>query len=207
MTKENEKDNARQRFPTETRQRELLDIAERLCAEQGPECLKLREVARQAGISAPSVYNHFASLDDLLAALIARRMADLAEVYAEVANLPADEAMEQVCKTHVEIYAANPGSTRLILADFHTPHGIEAVDKAEDDVDVINDLDRDLILRGQKEKLFRKVKPHDVTIARIGMSLVLLSDRWFDSQQLTRREIKQCASTVADYTLRLLSIR
>ena len=201
------KKKAQQRFPTETRQRELLDIAEKLCAEQGPESLKLREVARQAGISAPSVYNHFASLDDLLAAIVARRMAELAEVYEEVQHLAADEAMQHVCRTHIEIFAANPGSTRLILADFHTPNGIEAVDKAEKDVDVVNDLDRALILRGQKEKVFRKVKPHDATMARIGMSLVLLSDRWFDSTQLTRREINGCAATVADFTLRLLASR
>ena len=197
-------DEKRQRLPSETRRRELIDIAEKLCAERGVDSLKLREVARQAGISAPSIYNHFSSLDDLLAGVVDRHLATLAEAYEAVTDLAADEAMEKLSKMHVETFAAHPGAARLVLADFHTPNGIAALDKAERQIIRVNRLDRDLIRRGQKDGIFRQVNAHDVTIARIGMSLTLLSVRWFNTEDLSQDDLDRCASTVADFTLRML---
>lgn len=54
----------------ETRRR-ILDAALRLVEEgRSPEGLGLREVARAAGMAAPSIYNHFADMDALGLALV-----------------------------------------------------------------------------------------------------------------------------------------
>jgi AcrR family transcriptional regulator len=54
----------------ETR-RGLLDTAAKILEERGFEALTLPELARQAGVSAPTAYRYFRTLDDLLAALLA----------------------------------------------------------------------------------------------------------------------------------------
>ncbi len=53
---------------------EVLSAVDRLLADDNkmrPKSLALREVARETGIAAPSIYNHFASKDELIAAAVA----------------------------------------------------------------------------------------------------------------------------------------
>ena len=58
---------------------ELLDAATRLLDAGGRDAtLTLRGVAREAGVAAPSVYAHFADLDELVVELIRRHLAELA---------------------------------------------------------------------------------------------------------------------------------
>src|SRR6185437_6193275 len=58
---------------------ELLDAASGLLAVGGRDAeLTLRSVARAAGVAAPSVYQHFADLDELMLALVRYHLADLA---------------------------------------------------------------------------------------------------------------------------------
>jgi AcrR family transcriptional regulator len=47
----------------------LLAQARALLDEDGPAALSLREIARRAGVAAPSVYHHFANLDAIFVAL------------------------------------------------------------------------------------------------------------------------------------------
>lgn len=64
--------------PTQTRadrkqdtRRRILAAALRLIEEgRSPNALGLREVAREAGVAAPSIYNHFADMDELGLALV-----------------------------------------------------------------------------------------------------------------------------------------
>ena len=50
----------------------LLDAAERLLEEGGPDAVSVRKAARQAGVSASAPYRHFADRDALMSALAAR---------------------------------------------------------------------------------------------------------------------------------------
>jgi len=52
----------------------ILDVAEALFAQHGFAGTKLREVAREAGIRAPSLYNHFPSKEALYAAVLERAL-------------------------------------------------------------------------------------------------------------------------------------
>ncbi len=74
--------------PTRTRNRpgegarlsdDIVRAADVLLAESGSAAqLSLRGVAREVGITAPAIYAHFATKNDLLAAVLARRFAGLA---------------------------------------------------------------------------------------------------------------------------------
>jgi AcrR family transcriptional regulator len=49
---------------------EVVDAAAALIAESGPRALTLRAIARRVGVTAPAIYAHFESLDDVLKAVV-----------------------------------------------------------------------------------------------------------------------------------------
>jgi AcrR family transcriptional regulator len=63
---------------------EIIDAAVRLIDAGGPERVTLRGVAREAGISAPSIYDHFADRAEILWALKERFLGEL-EVHIQAA--------------------------------------------------------------------------------------------------------------------------
>ncbi|HWF54206.1 MAG TPA: TetR/AcrR family transcriptional regulator [Solirubrobacteraceae bacterium] len=60
------------RIPRADRERQLLDIAEDLFARHGYEAISIEDVARQAGITRPVVYDHFGSKEGLYLACVRR---------------------------------------------------------------------------------------------------------------------------------------
>ncbi len=57
---------------SETTRAAIIDSALRLFAEQGYETVRVEDIARAAGVSRATVYNHFAERDEILAALFER---------------------------------------------------------------------------------------------------------------------------------------
>lgn len=53
----------------ETLRDTLLDIAREIANDTGPESINIRALAKQAGVASGTVYNYFASKDDILLAL------------------------------------------------------------------------------------------------------------------------------------------
>ncbi len=74
---------------------QLLDAAERLLSEKGSmEAVSLRQVARDVGVSATSVYLHFKDKQDLFIGVCSRRFEDLAQVLRQARaehQTPADQ--------------------------------------------------------------------------------------------------------------------
>ena len=62
----------RVRRTAEEARRLILDAAEARLAKQGPEGLRLQDIARDVGISHPAILHHFESREGLVRALIAR---------------------------------------------------------------------------------------------------------------------------------------
>ncbi|MGO3833680.1 MAG: TetR/AcrR family transcriptional regulator [Microbacteriaceae bacterium] len=68
-----------------TRREALLNLAEPLLEELGPDAFGLGVLARAANIKTPSLYKHFSSAADLEHALISRGFTCLAEAFTEAA--------------------------------------------------------------------------------------------------------------------------
>lgn len=64
----------------ETTSERILDVAERLFAEQGFAGTAVRDIAREAGLTAPSLYNHFEGKQALYEAVLARGVQPLADL-------------------------------------------------------------------------------------------------------------------------------
>ncbi|MBL9013893.1 MAG: TetR/AcrR family transcriptional regulator [Myxococcales bacterium] len=73
-------------------------------AAEGPEQFSLRGVARRAGVSAPAVYRHFASKDDLLAAVAGECAERMGHAIGDaIAAAPPDDPLEQFRATGIAI--------------------------------------------------------------------------------------------------------
>jgi AcrR family transcriptional regulator len=94
----------------------LISAALKEIAKEGPDGFSLRGVARRAGVSAPAVYNHFESKEDLLSAVAAecseRVGAAIAEAHASAPDHPLEQfratgmALIRFAAAHPEHYRA-----------------------------------------------------------------------------------------------------
>jgi len=76
------------RTPEESRAN-ILAAAEALLVEQGPQSLRLADVAKAAGVANATVLHHFGSIDAVQQALMERMIADLVESVMAI-EVPAD---------------------------------------------------------------------------------------------------------------------
>jgi AcrR family transcriptional regulator len=100
---------------------ELIAAAGRLLAGGvAPEALSLRAVAREAGVSAPSVYLQFESKDTLLRAVVSEQFALFQRAIEEGVATGRDPATRLLngCLAYCRFAVAHPGSYRVI---FETP--------------------------------------------------------------------------------------
>lgn len=72
-----------------SRRDEILDVAERLLAAEGPDAVTMRRVAEEMGIRAPSLYKHLRSKDDIEAGLQERALVSMAQALAHASDLQA----------------------------------------------------------------------------------------------------------------------
>lgn len=97
---------------------ELIAAAGRLLATGGdPDSLTLRAVAREAGISAPSVYLQFASKDDLLQAVVSANFAQFQQAIEASMTVGDDPAMRLFngCRAYGAFANEHPGAFRVIF--------------------------------------------------------------------------------------------
>lgn len=127
---------------------QLIEAATRLLAELGSvESLTLRAVARQVGVTPPSIYSHFVDLDDLVAHVMVEQYEALIG-YTERALTPLSDPLSRVV-ARAWVYArwavANPGHYRVLFSvrvsdpDTHSPpagriEGIQLLDGLISDV-------------------------------------------------------------------------
>ncbi|WNG16435.1 TetR/AcrR family transcriptional regulator [Cystobacter fuscus] len=75
----------RERLREETEQT-LLEAAEQLFAEQGVGGTRIEDISKRAGVAVGTLYNYFEDREELLAALMARRRAELVKMLDEVSE-------------------------------------------------------------------------------------------------------------------------
>lgn len=93
----------------------LLDVAETLLDEGGPEAVGLREAARRAGVSATAAYRHFADKESMQAALAVRGFDAFAASLQEAASSEPDEPLSAMGQAYVRFAVMRPGRFRLMF--------------------------------------------------------------------------------------------
>lgn len=102
------------------RREQLLDATKRIAVDSGFHAVSIEAVARQAGITRPVVYGHFADLAGLLEALVdreaARSLAQL-EVVLDYDLAEGDQAKKLLAslRAYLEAVDSDPDTWRLVL--------------------------------------------------------------------------------------------
>lgn len=96
----------------DVKRKQILDAAEKLLLRNGYEATAMAEVARRAGVANNAVYWYFPSKDDLLAAVLGRRLERTLENLRASETLTADEQvlamlaqLDQVAKLTATVHA------------------------------------------------------------------------------------------------------
>ncbi len=93
----------RRRRSPEVARREILDAAQRLLSSGGPDAIRLQDIARDVGISHPTILHHFGSRDGLIRALDARAIhaltGDVERILESNQSLHPAELVERVAET------------------------------------------------------------------------------------------------------------
>ena len=93
----------------------ILDVAERLFAQQGFAGTAVRDIAREAGLTAPSLYNHFDGKQALYDAVLSRGVRPLFDLIADLGSKDASAARTgDLLDGIVDHLAAHPSIAKLI---------------------------------------------------------------------------------------------
>jgi len=119
----------------------LVEAGVELARTGGPDAVVLRAVSRQAGVSHNAAYRHFADHDELLDAVAARCMAELAHLMGERTRAvrirdPARRAqarLEAIGRAYIDFAVGEPGWFRTAFAGHPAAPGGRAAPPPEDD--------------------------------------------------------------------------
>lgn len=103
----------------------VLDAATEVFAASGPDA-SIDEIARRAGVGHATVFRRFPTKDDLMLAVIARRMAEIRGLAEEaLAAADAGEAFFTFVRRVAELHARAPGLHRCVARCDDKPGGVE----------------------------------------------------------------------------------
>jgi AcrR family transcriptional regulator len=101
------------------RERQMLDVAEEIFAEQGYRAVSMDEIAERCGVSKPLIYEYFGSKDGLFLACVTRARAEL--YGATTAAMDQGEGPEEVLRlglvAYYEFTHAHSRSFALLLQE------------------------------------------------------------------------------------------
>ena len=105
---------------TAPQRREVIErVATEVFAERGYEGASIDEIARGAGVSAPVVYDHFASKRDLYERLLVRTRDELLDMWREhlVSDAPAGVRIPQALEAWAAYVETHPYASRMYFRE------------------------------------------------------------------------------------------
>ena len=108
----------RRRLTRQARREVIEQAATEVFAEHGYAGASIDEIAGRAGVSAPVVYDHFASKEDLYRRLLERQRDDLVAFWAQRLPLPEGRAaLEGLIDAYYSYVEAHPFAYRMYFRD------------------------------------------------------------------------------------------
>ena len=188
----------------------LLEAAERMIEEQGPETVTVREAARRAGVSPGAPFRHFASRTALRTGVAERAMKrfldEIAHAQASVDPADAGARYAALGRAYLRWATRHPAQFRVLatrsLIDF------DASESLPRDNDAIRALMQDIVADGQKRGQIRAANPATIELAAKALSYGLARmyvDGHFPQWGVGQREIEGAMDRVIDLFLDLLT--
>lgn len=119
----------------------ILSSAREMFVRDGYESVSLRKIAESIGYTAPALYTHFASKEEILAELCRQDFAALAAKFVKLSKV-ADpvERIYRIGLGYIRFAREHPNHYRLM---FMTPNLAEVAPPTEADIAAMNDPDQD----------------------------------------------------------------
>jgi AcrR family transcriptional regulator len=126
---------ARQRLTAAERRRQLMAVARKVFASRGYEGTSIEEVAQQAGVSKPIVYEHFGAKEGLYAAVVDREMDGLvARVIEGVSAGSPRERFEAAVLAFLTYAQEEPAGFAVLARDSPTGSARRGLTRVIDDL-------------------------------------------------------------------------
>ncbi len=142
------------------RRHELWDVAVALFLEKGFQETSMQEIAAAAGVGKSTLYDYFATKEEILVSYVEDALFDLTEQARQIdhQNLSAAEKLRQVMHLHLEYLMANKDS--YIKMTFEAQRlGLESQRRIQISRHAYQDLLCRLVEDGVREGAFRPVSP------------------------------------------------
>ena len=124
MTNPDPGSNQRKRMTGKERREQLLDIGRRLFAERGFEGTSIEEIAAQAGVSKPVVYEHFGGKEGLYAVVVDREVERLLTMATEIlGGAHTKEKFEAAAVVLLKYIEDDADGFRILVRDSHPASG------------------------------------------------------------------------------------
>ncbi len=159
--------------------RVILDAAEQRLMAQGPEGIRLQDIARDCGISHPAILHHFESREGLVRALIARTSEQLRETLLNTLQAAEeDEERPDADRLISKVFEAlsDHGTARLLSWMLLTGREIEA----QSSQTMISEISSELHRR-RKEGAARRGEPTPAVEDTMFMSILTTSAAFGDA--------------------------
>ncbi len=152
----------------------LLDAAEQ-CFAQGYDAARLEDIAAAAGIRRPSLLYHFASKDDLYAAVVRRTFARLGAALLSVMSRRLEFAarVDNMVDTYASFLADNPAHAQILVRELVDARGPGREILLGEVVPLLDLVERFLLVEGRE--LLRPDLPVRAAILQVASAIILRS--------------------------------
>jgi AcrR family transcriptional regulator len=120
------------RLDVDVRRRQLLDVAERLFAEQGYDELSMADIARAAGISKALLYHYFPSKQELFRATLGEAAEELRERTEPDPSLPPLEQLAGSLDAFLSWIEERPDAYARLIRSIGIPEVAQIVDRVRE---------------------------------------------------------------------------
>jgi AcrR family transcriptional regulator len=119
----------RKRLTADARREVIERAATEVFAERGYRSASIDEIARRSSVSAPVVYDHFRSKQDLHRRLLERHFAELREIWAEymVRDDPPELRMARALEAWFGYVQTHPYAWRMLFQDTSGDPGVQEI--------------------------------------------------------------------------------
>ncbi|MDZ7771948.1 MAG: TetR/AcrR family transcriptional regulator [Balneolaceae bacterium] len=161
---------------------ELIRACRKLLLEEGYRNCSLRKIAREAGVTATSVYLHFESKDELIHAVMERSIDELNRRLEEAASRsgPATDRLEELARAYVRYALENSREYQviyLVSSDEMTRYPREKFRRARRGYEIVAEVIREGVATGGLEEPHPVLAAYTLWAQLHGVMAVVLSRR------------------------------
>jgi AcrR family transcriptional regulator len=158
----------------------IIQAAARLFAEKGYEGMTMKEIAREVGIKAPSLYAFFESKEDIFAHISRNVMSDhleLAQAYSEDSDLSVREQMERMMRMIMNFQLKETLQMKIYMRLLLFPPEVFQVD-LKTELRKLEQVEQELFSRMFQRGIERgEIRQTDSDA--LAKTLILMMDGWF----------------------------